>query len=253
MPFHFGFCSNNSGRFGEKKRARKSSHLSRSSMRLSGKHSYSVSIAMVTRGPEQGMLGVAGKPLWCLVSRVLTKHIRLMRNSDFFPCGTSPWILWCFSAVFLTGVQGPLGLVYEWHPYNHDFASKRISRLSKSARNRKLWCEVLCCAASICESLCRCAEQAGPGTMVPVGCHDDSGVTPQGVSGEGGWGLKEKKKNFLISLSPSSESLHQFLIWVKNGLALWQQVVHGKPQRNCVFLYFRNPQHFREFVPVIEL
>lgn len=81
MPFHFGFWSNNSGRFGE--RAIKSSHLSLSSMRLSGKHSYSVSIAMVTRGPERGMLGVAGKPLWCLVSRVLTKHIRLMRNSDF--------------------------------------------------------------------------------------------------------------------------------------------------------------------------
>lgn len=55
MPFHFGFWSNSSGRFGE--RARKSSHLSLSSMRLSGKHSYSVSIAMVTRGPEQGMLG----------------------------------------------------------------------------------------------------------------------------------------------------------------------------------------------------
>lgn len=42
------------------------------------------------------------------------------------------------------------------------------------------------CGASICESLCHCAEQAGPGTMVPVGCHGDSGVTPQGVSGEGG-------------------------------------------------------------------
>ncbi len=74
----------------ERERARKSSHLNRSSIRLSGKHSYSVSIAMVTRGPEQGMLGVAGKPLWCLVSRVLTKHIRLRRNSDFSPEETSP-------------------------------------------------------------------------------------------------------------------------------------------------------------------
>lgn len=40
-----------------RERVRKSSHLSLSSMRLSGKHSYSVSITMVTRGPEQGMLG----------------------------------------------------------------------------------------------------------------------------------------------------------------------------------------------------
>lgn len=81
-------------------RERESSHLSRCSMRLSGKHSYSVSIAMVTRGPEQGMLGVAGKPLWCLVSRVLTKHIRHIRNSDLSPVETSPQILWWSNALF---------------------------------------------------------------------------------------------------------------------------------------------------------
>jgi len=59
----------------------------------------------------------------------------------------------------------------------------------------------VCCGASICESLCHCAEQAGPGTMVPVGCHGDSGVTPPG----GQWGGRvrlegEGKKTFTLSL-----------------------------------------------------
>lgn len=68
------------------------------------------------------------------------------------------------------------------------------------------WFRVLWC---IClrESFCQCSEQAGPGTMVPVGCHGDGGVTPQGVSGVGGVRPKEEEKKlshlslFILHLS----------------------------------------------------
>lgn len=58
------------------------------------------------------------------------------------------------------------------------------------------------------ESFCQCSEQAGPGTMVPVGNHGDGGVTPQGVSGEGGVKASRRRKKLShLSLSVLPVSL----------------------------------------------
>lgn len=61
---------------------------------------------------------------------------------------------------------------------------------------------------------------------------------PGGQWGGRGEGLKEKKKNFPISLSIIPVSLSPLKVWVKNSRALWQQVVHGTLLQKCYWTVF---------------